>query len=52
MQHVAAYERLAAEAAVSGDGEIAARAMLANPLVGQWPLSRDLLGRMLEAERS
>jgi 6-phospho-beta-glucosidase len=51
-QHVAAYERLAAEAAVSGDREIAARAMLANPLVGQWPLSRDLLGQMLEAERS
>jgi 6-phospho-beta-glucosidase len=52
VQHVAAYERLAAEAAVSGDREIAARAMLANPLVGQWPLSRDLLGQMLEAERS
>ena len=40
VQHVAAYERLAAEAAVSGDGEIAAKAMLAHPLVGQWPLSR------------
>ena len=52
VQHVAGYERLAAEAAVSGDREIAARAMLANPLVGQWPLSRDLLGQMLEAERS
>jgi 6-phospho-beta-glucosidase len=52
VQHVAAYERLAAEAAVSGDGEVAARAMLAHPLVGQWPLSRDLLGRMVEAEHS
>ena len=52
VQHVAAYERLAAEAAVSGDSEIAARAMLAHPLVGQWPLSQHLLGRMLEAERS
>jgi 6-phospho-beta-glucosidase len=52
VQHVAAYERLAAEAAVSGDDEIAARAMLAHPLVGQWPLSKDLLGDMLEAERS
>ena len=47
VQHVAAYERLAAEAAVSADGEIAARAMLAHPLVGQWPLSKELLGRML-----
>ena len=52
MQHVAAYERLAAEAAVSGDGEIAAKAMLAHPLVGQWPLSRHLLTKMEEAERS
>jgi 6-phospho-beta-glucosidase len=50
VQHVAAYERLAAEAAVSGDRELAAKAMLANPLVGQWPLSRELLRKMLEAE--
>jgi 6-phospho-beta-glucosidase len=47
VQHVTAYERLAAEAAVSADGDIAARAMLAHPLVGQWPLSKELLGRML-----
>jgi 6-phospho-beta-glucosidase len=52
VQHVAAYERLAAEAAVSGDSEIAAKAMLAHPLVGQWPLSKELLRQMLEAERS
>jgi 6-phospho-beta-glucosidase len=50
VQHVAAYERLAAEAAVSGDRDIAAKAMLANPLVGQWPLSKELLGAMLGAE--
>jgi len=52
VQHLAAYERLAAEAAVSGDREIAAKAMLAHPLVGQWPLSKELLRQMLEAERS
>ena len=54
VQHVAAYERLAAEAAVSGDREIAAKAMLAHPLVGQWPLSQATCStRMLaEAERS
>jgi 6-phospho-beta-glucosidase len=52
VQHVAAYERLAAEAAVSGDRDIAAKAMLAHPLVGQWPLSKELLGQMLGAERS
>jgi 6-phospho-beta-glucosidase len=50
VQHVAAYERLAAGAAVSGDREIAAKAMLAHPLVGQWPVSNELLERMLEAE--
>jgi 6-phospho-beta-glucosidase len=50
VQHVAAYERLAAEAAVTGDRELAARALLAHPLVGQWPRSRELLERMLEAE--
>jgi 6-phospho-beta-glucosidase len=52
VQHVASYERLAAQAAVTGDREIAAKAMLAHPLVGQWPLSSELLDRMLEAERS
>ena len=50
VQHVAAYERLAAEAAVSGDREIAAKALLAHPLVGQWPRNDQLLDRMLEAE--
>jgi hypothetical protein len=35
---------------MSGDREIAEKAMLAHPLVGQWPLSKDLLHRMLEAE--
>jgi 6-phospho-beta-glucosidase len=50
VQHVAAYERLAAQAALSGDRELAAKAMLAHPLVGQWPLSKELLARMLEAE--
>jgi 6-phospho-beta-glucosidase len=50
VQHVAAYERLAAEAAVSRDRDTAARALLAHPLVGQWPRSRELLDRMLDAE--
>jgi 6-phospho-beta-glucosidase len=50
VQHVAAYERLAAEAAVTRDRDTAARALLAHPLVGQWPLSDELLDRMLAAE--
>jgi 6-phospho-beta-glucosidase len=36
VQHVTAYERLAVEAAVTGDVAVARRALLAHPLVGQW----------------
>jgi len=43
VQHVAAYERLAASAAVSGDREQAARALLVHPLVGQWPKNSELV---------
>ena len=50
VQHVAAYERLAASAAVTGDRETAARALLAHPLVGQWPVNSELL-EMLTADR-
>jgi 6-phospho-beta-glucosidase len=50
VQHVAAYERLAASAAATRDRETAARALLAHPLVGQWPRSHELLDRMLAAE--
>jgi 6-phospho-beta-glucosidase len=50
VQHVAAYERLAAGAALTGDRDSAARALLVHPLVGQWPRSRELLDRMLAAE--
>jgi 6-phospho-beta-glucosidase len=43
VQHVAAYERLAAQAAVSGDAELARIALLAHPLVGQWDLATELV---------
>jgi 6-phospho-beta-glucosidase len=36
VQHVAAYERLAAEAAVTRELSAARKALLAHPLVGQW----------------
>jgi 6-phospho-beta-glucosidase len=49
MQHVAAYERLAAQAAVSGDPVVARKALLTHPLVGQHPLSQELVDRLLEA---
>ena len=49
MQHVTAYERLAAQASVSGDPAMARKALLTHPLIGQHPLSEDLVNRLLEA---
>jgi 6-phospho-beta-glucosidase len=49
-QHVAAYERLAAQAAITGDRAIARKALLAHPLIGQHPLNEDLVERLLNAE--
>ena len=49
-QHVAAYERLAAQAAVTGDRSIARKALLAHPLIGQHPLNEELVELLLEAE--
>jgi 6-phospho-beta-glucosidase len=49
VQHVAAYERLTAEAAVTRDLETARKALLSHPLIGQWSLSVDLLGRLIAA---
>jgi 6-phospho-beta-glucosidase len=48
-QHVAAYERLTAEAAVTRDLETARKALLAHPLIGQWSLATCLLERLVEA---
>jgi 6-phospho-beta-glucosidase len=48
-QHVAAYERLTAEAAVTRDVETARKALLAHPLIGQWSVSVDLLERLIAA---
>jgi 6-phospho-beta-glucosidase len=49
VQHVAAYERLAARAATSGDPVLARKALLTHPLVGQHPLAEELADRLLEA---
>jgi 6-phospho-beta-glucosidase len=42
VQHVAAYERLAAEAAVTRDMVTARKALLAHPLVGQHEMAKEL----------
>jgi 6-phospho-beta-glucosidase len=50
VQHVAAYERLAVQAAITGDRAVARKALLAHPLIGQLPLAETLLERLLEAD--
>jgi 6-phospho-beta-glucosidase len=46
-QHVAAYERLAARAAVSGDPVDAKKALLAHPLIGEYEVTETLLEQLL-----
>jgi 6-phospho-beta-glucosidase len=47
VQHVAAYERLAAQAAVTGDATLVRKALLAHPLIGQYELADELLESLL-----
>ncbi|MFZ0129865.1 MAG: 6-phospho-beta-glucosidase [Candidatus Dormiibacterota bacterium] len=49
--HTAAYEALAAGAAVTGDRELAFRALLTHPLIGQSGLAEQLLDDLLAANR-
>jgi 6-phospho-beta-glucosidase len=48
VQHVAAYERLAAQAAAAQDLGLARKALLAHPLIGQHALVEELLEPLLE----
>ena len=50
MQHVAAYERLAASAALTGDPAVARKALLTHPLIGQHAVADELVDRLLAAE--
>jgi 6-phospho-beta-glucosidase len=49
--HCKAYERLAVEAAVSGSRRTMIRALVANPLVGQYPRAEQLADTLLAANR-
>ena len=49
VQAVKAYERLAIQAARTGDRSVALRALVANPLVGTWDIAQPLLDALLEA---
>jgi len=52
VQHAKAYERLAVRAACSGSRDDVVRALLANPIVGQYPLAAELADELLTANRS
>ena len=47
VQHVSAYERLTAEAAVTRDPVLARKALLAHPLIGQHAMVEELAGKLL-----
>jgi len=47
VQHVAAYERLAAAAAITGDRMLVQKALLAHPLIGQVPQADELVDLLL-----
>jgi 6-phospho-beta-glucosidase len=49
--HVAAYEQLTVEAAITGDTQTAFQALLAHPLIGQAALAEQLLTDLLAANR-
>lgn len=51
VQAAKAYEELTVDAAMSGDRRTALRALIANPLVGEWAIAAPLLGALLEADR-
>jgi 6-phospho-beta-glucosidase len=52
VEHVKAYERLAVEAAMTGDRTIALKALMTNPLVRDYRTAAPLLDALLEANRS
>ncbi len=52
VQHAKAYERLAIEAAISGDRTMALKSLLANPLVGDYERARPLLDALLSANEA
>ena len=51
VDHCKAYERLAVEASLSGSRTTVVRALVANPLVGQYPLAERLADTLLTANR-
>lgn len=51
VHHAKAYEMLTIDAATSGDQRLALKALMTNPLVGDYDTSKPLLDALLEANR-
>ncbi len=51
VQHMKAFERLTVRAARSGSRDDVVRALLANPIVGQYPLAAELADELLAANK-
>jgi len=51
VEHAKAYERLTVAAATSGDRTITLKALMTNPLVGDYSVASSLLDALLEANR-
>ena len=51
VEHAKAYERLTVEAATGGDRSVALRALMTNPLVGDYERAAPMLGELLEGSR-
>jgi 6-phospho-beta-glucosidase len=52
VEQVKAYERLTVAAAVSGDRDVALKALMANPLSSDYRVAKPLLDALLEANRA
>jgi 6-phospho-beta-glucosidase len=52
VEHAKAYELLTVRAAMTGDRALALKALMANPLVGDYDVARPLLDALLEANRA
>ena len=48
IQHVSAYERLAARAAIKGERALVHKALLAHPLIGQDATAEELVDKLLD----
>ena len=52
VEHAKAYELLAAEAAITGDRGLALKALMTNPLVGDYDRAGPMLDDLLEQNRA